>query len=101
MAKQGMKQPENRDDRAKNIHGLVPILQGKMKNGKEKARRLLTQWGIWDAATIIQEEIAPKQGALPYGVRPVFLPWLNDMIFVKSLLTKFDSMYIILVSDDK
>ncbi len=41
MAKQGMERQEDGNNHAKNIHGPVPILQGKIKSGKEKARSIV------------------------------------------------------------
>lgn len=41
MAKQGMKRPEYTKLHPKNEHGPVPILQGKAKSGKEKAKPIV------------------------------------------------------------
>ena len=41
MAKQGMKRPDYTKLHPKNTHGPVPILQGKAKSGKEKAKPIV------------------------------------------------------------
>ncbi len=40
MAKQGMKRPEP-ETHPKNTQGPVPVFQGRMKSGKEKARPIV------------------------------------------------------------
>ena len=41
MAKQGMKRPDYTKLHPKNEHGPVPIIQGKAKSGKEKAKPIV------------------------------------------------------------
>lgn len=41
MAKQGMKRPDVTKLHPRNGHGPVPILQGKVKSGKEKAKPIV------------------------------------------------------------
>lgn len=43
MAKQGMKRPEYTKLHPRNTHGPVPILQGKAKSGKEKAKAIVAE----------------------------------------------------------
>lgn len=41
MAKKGMKRPENTHTQPRNRQAAVPEIQGKAKNGKEKAKPLI------------------------------------------------------------
>lgn len=43
MAKQGMARPEDTGRHPRNTHGPVPILQGKAKHGKEKAKPIIAE----------------------------------------------------------
>lgn len=41
MAKQGMKRPDYTKLHPRNEHGPVPVIQGKAKSGKEKAKPIV------------------------------------------------------------